>query len=157
MVTVSGTRRRPVVASRRRIELIGARLPRQPYHAIAEEGAPRTVVAQVERAALKAARSAVTSAVGVRVVGVVAAERQLPSDIDAILRSHARLHAAEGRLYERCVIDAAGELGLPVLSLDPAFLDVCEAVEGLGRVLGPPWQKDHKLATEAALAALSLA
>jgi hypothetical protein len=36
MVTLSGTRRQPRVVERCRVELLVGSLPRQPYHAVAE-------------------------------------------------------------------------------------------------------------------------
>ena len=64
------------------------------------------------------------------------------------------LHAAEGALYELAVLDAAAAAGLPVLVVDPRTLAPSDEVEALGRLIGPPWQKDHKLAAMAALVAL---
>ena len=105
MVAVAGSERRPVLLDRRRVELVCGPQPRQPYHAVAEEGAPPTVVADVER--------------------------------------------------ERAVIEAGGDLGLRVHVLRPDAIRVGAAVDALRRSVGPPWQKDHKWATEAALAALT--
>ena len=47
--------------------------------------------------------------------------------------------------------------GLRVVAVDPRAIDVPAAVEALGRSIGPPWQKDHKWAATAALAALATA
>src|SRR6185437_497987 len=91
---------------------------------------------------------------GVDVVGVVGRVRAIPDDLEKILASHALLHAAEGDLYERVLIDAASHIGLNALVLEPATIDIPAAVETGGKALGPPWQKDHKLAASVALAAL---
>jgi hypothetical protein len=154
VVNVTGSPRAPVVVSRRRVELVTRSLPRQPYHAVAEEGAGRSVIAAVERAALEAAAGVLRSTDQPVAVGVIASERQLPHNLDDILASHARLHAAEGRLYEQAVLEAAARLGIPVTVLRPDAIRVSAAVEALGRRIGAPWQKDHKWATTAALAAL---
>src|SRR5579884_288029 len=154
MVIVRGSSLAPVVLDRRRIDLTSAGLPTQPYHAVAEGGAARSIIAQVEGSAAEAVRSAVSSVSGVVAVGVVAADRALPTDLDAILRVHARLHAAEGALYENAVIEAGTAAGLAVHVVAPDAIAVSRVVEDLRATVGPPWQKDHKWAATAALAAL---
>jgi hypothetical protein len=90
---------------------------------------------------------------GVEAVGVVGKARHLP-DIDRILASHALLHAAEGALYEKALLDAASEAGLAAHRGDPDTLEVSGALGELRAALGPPWQRDHQLAAAAAFAAL---
>ncbi|HET6793281.1 MAG TPA: hypothetical protein VFH45_02490 [Acidimicrobiales bacterium] len=157
MVVMAGTGRHPVLVARQRLELTGPGLPRQPYHAVAEQGAPSSVIAEVAAAARRAAAAALASASGLAAVGLVAAQRSLPDDLDAILRSHARLHAAEGRLYEVAVMDAASDLGLAVHLVDPGAIRVGPEVDALRQSAGAPWQKDHKWAACAALGALEMA
>ena len=154
MVTVTGSVRAPRVLDRRRVELLDASLPRQPYHAVAEHGAARTIIADVEDAARKAASDLVRAVDDAVAVGVVAAERSLPDNLDDILRVHARLHSAEGWLYERAVIEASADAGLAVHVVAPTRINVTPTIESLRSTLGPPWQKDHKWATVAALSAL---
>ena len=74
--------------------------------------------------------------------------------MERILASHALLHAAEGALFERALVAAAAEIGIPARVSDPDMLEVGDALDALRKTLGPPWQKDHKLAAAAALAAL---
>jgi hypothetical protein len=88
-------------------------------------------------------------------VGVVATERRLPPSLDQILASHTLLHAAEGHLFERAVMVAAADARLPVHIVEPKSIKVSAAVEALRGSIGAPWQKDHKWATTAALAALA--
>jgi hypothetical protein len=57
-VTVGGSTRAPRVIDRQRIALLDERLPRQPYHAVAEFGADRAVIADVERDAVSCASKA---------------------------------------------------------------------------------------------------
>jgi hypothetical protein len=52
------------------------------------------------------------------------------------------------------LIDAATHIGLQALVMEPASIEIPEAVDTGGKALGPPWQKDHKLAATVALAAL---
>jgi hypothetical protein len=153
-VVVAGSARSPVIIDRRRVELIPERLPRQPYHAVAEAGARPAVIAQVVRAAQASVAALLRSAGGVASVGVVAIPRDLPSSFERILASHALLHAAEGRLYEQAVIDAGNDAGLTVHVVDPKTLIVPDKVERLRQSIGPPWQRDHKWAAVAGLAAL---
>jgi hypothetical protein len=155
LIIVSGSAAAPVVLERRRVELVDGSVPRQPYHAIAEAGWPPSTVDEVAQQARDAVTAALRSAAPVDALGVVATERRIPPDLDRILASHALLHAAEGHLFERAVIEAADDAGLPVHVVDPRSLAVPAAVETLGRTLGPPWQKDHKWAATAALAALA--
>jgi len=155
MIVASGSAGSPEVLDRRRVELVDGSLPRQPYHAIAESGWPRSVIDDVAEQARHAITATLRSVAPADAVGVVATERRIPPSLDRILASHALLHAAEGRLFEWAVIEAADDAGLPVHVVDPRSLTVPAAVETLGRSLGPPWQKDHKWATTAALMALA--
>ena len=155
MVVVSGSDRVPVVLDRRRVELVDEALPRQPYHAVVERGAARGVIDAVGRAATAAAARALQSVARADAVGLVATERRIPRSLDQILASHALLHAAEGHLFEQAVIDAAADSGLLVHVVDPKSIEVPAAVEVLRSSIGSPWQKDHKWAATAALAALA--
>jgi hypothetical protein len=159
MVIVSGSPNTPLVHDRRRIALVDDSLPRQPYHAVAESGWPNSIIEAVAEAARQAVSQALATgatAVGTDVVavGVVATERRIPAHLDQILRSHAYLHAAEGQLFERAVIEAGHDAGLPIHVVDPGSITVTPAINGLGGSIGPPWQKDHKWATAAALMAV---
>jgi hypothetical protein len=164
LVVVTGSARQPVIETRRRVELLSEGLPRQPYHAAAEDGltraAARKLLARVEKAAVDQAVAVTRSArneFGIEAVGIVGGGRDLPEELDRILTSHALLHAAEGDLYEQALAAAAEACDLPV-HLGPArALAVPPAVEELGHTIGPPWQKDHKLAATVALAALGAA
>lgn len=161
LVVVAGAASAPVIRFRQRVELLDGSLPRQPYHAAAEGGIPRSegeqLISRVEGMAVASAEAATNTAMerwGVRSVGIVGGSRNVPSELDRILRSHALLHAAEGELYEEACADAAARCGLPVRLVAPKTIVVDAAVDQAGRTLGPPWQKDHKLAATVALAAL---
>jgi hypothetical protein len=145
------------VLDRIRIELVDESLPRQPYHAVAEGGWPSSIIEAVAESARLAVAEALDAIARAEALGVVGTERRIPPRLDQILGSHALLHAAEGQLFERAVIEAANDAGLPVHVVEPGSITVAPAVESLGRSLGPPWQKDHKWATTAALTALASA
>ena len=159
---------------RRRIELISSDLPRQAYHAAADlppDDARRLVadvdasIADCSSKAFSAIRDAVSDHALVA-VGVVGRSLDIP-DVATVLSSHARMHASEGEQYRRGLGSAAEQLGLPVWRTDPKQL-ATEVAQALGwsssrltqeqahirATLGPPWQRDHKDATAAALIAL---
>ena len=152
-VTVRGSRRAPVILDRARVALLDERLPRQPYHAVAEDGADRAVIVEVEDDARRYSSIALaTMASGM--IAVVAPVRSIPSDLDQVLGSHALLHAAEGALYEQTVIDAAVAAGRAACVVDHRTLQPTKEVEALRGRIGTPWQKDHELAATAALTVL---
>ncbi len=163
VVAVAGSLDRPVVLDRRRIEIAGASVPRQPYHAAAEmepEKAEeflrrcREECAPVTTAAIRALLEART----VVAAGILfAAGRALP-ELPAILRSHALIHTAEGEFYREALMRACGACSLPVVRVKErevwATEDLQRRINALGKTLGPPWRQDEKLAAMAGWTAL---
>jgi hypothetical protein len=169
---VTGPAASPVVVGRERVTLLDDPLVQEAYHAAV--GRPLDEArASIDAVEERAAASSVTILRGLAVkyggpvagVGVVGATRRLP-ELPRILGSHALLHAAERDLYEQAVIEGATRLGLPVTTVpatgklfDDASqmlgVDLQASLAALGAALGPPWQKDHKEATAAALVALA--
>lgn len=182
MVAVARERTAPVVVDRQRIEMLP--VPDAPryeppfvFHAAQElplDAAQRLVQATEERA-----RSGALEAIGAalerirtgghEVVGasVITGKKGPVKSLEAILRSHAAIHAAEGELYRSVIRSASEDLGLRVLQVSAPDLvqraaralelpraDVPAFVTELGRALGPPWTADHKAAALAALLAL---
>jgi len=100
-----------------------------------------------------------------RVVGsavLLAAGRPLPA-LANILAAHSLIHAAEGEFFRNVVQKACEGSKITVARIRERELDgVVRATFGdrasrlehkvasLGRSIGPPWTKDHKLATLAA-------
>jgi hypothetical protein len=178
MVAVGGSERAPVVVARHRFELCGESLPRAVYHVARDldlAGAER-LVRKVEAGARQAAEwqlqrvVAELKAGGYRVVGagIASGARMLPTDILEILASHPLVHAAEGQLFREALAGAAEQRGVPVTRFVQQDLyeqaaarigmtdeSLRAQLTGLGRALGPPWQRDQKEA--AAAAWLSLA
>lgn len=85
-------------------------------------------------------------------------------DLGAILRSHARIHAAEGGLYAGAIASACEHLEIPLITvrerdvwrLASASVGMSEPnlkarIDAVRETLGPPWTADHKMATAAAL------
>ncbi len=169
IVVVAGSPVAPRVLDRRRVELLDGSVNAHPFHEAAEAGlaaAEATIlITKVEELAATSAAAALATIVtaieldGYRVAGVavVATDRAMPRDLDRLLRSHALLHAAEGDLYEEALTEGAGRSGLLVERVTPASTSSHPNVEALGRVIGPPWQKDHKLAASAAFTLLARA
>jgi hypothetical protein len=176
LVVVAGDIGSPVVVLRERVALLPEGLPRQPYHAVAEQGAAADVIELVVEAAREHAIEAILRAMagargrGDEVVGVAIGEAAggVPDDLERILRSHALLHAAEGRLYREALAEAAAGEGLVVRRfLQRELYSVAggeigigaealrERVKEMGASLGPPWTSDEKEATAAAWLALA--
>jgi hypothetical protein len=171
MVAVSGPAAAPVVVHRERVTLLDDTAVREPFHAAGALpiGDAPALIDSVEKAATDAAQAAIdgfVSSLGpVAAIGVVGGNRRLPSDLSRILSSHALLHASERALYERALIEGATRAGLRVTTVPATgslFADASEVLgvaleptlAAVGKSVGPPWQKDHKEATAAALVAL---
>jgi hypothetical protein len=171
VVAVRRSASSPVVVHRDEVTLLDDPLMQEPYHAAV--GLPldeaKALITSVEEAAASAAASvlsAFASSLGsVAAVGVIGGTRRLPTELPRILASHALLHASERDLYEQAVIEGATRAGLPVTTI-PATgrlidhasqmlgIDLKPLLAALRTSIGPPWQKDHKEATAAALVAL---
>jgi len=175
-----------MVIERRRIDLVGAgttartAVPVQPYHGAREVDLNRAqqIVERCVEEATRLAESAVRVAIeGLRVNGweavacgiLLASGRPLPS-LAKILASHSLIHTAEGELF-RNALKAAGEsCGLRVIGAKERDLYPRAAIalgapaerlrsdlDGLGRILGPPWRQDEKYAALVGWLALSAA
>jgi hypothetical protein len=177
MVALGGGVRAPVVLARNRYELSEGDLPRAVYHAARQldlENAER-LVRQVELVARTAAERqlrrtlAELEAGGYEVVGAaIAAARELPAHLTEILGSHPLVHTAEGQLYRDALAEATELLGLPLTRfvqhelyeeaadhIGTSDASLQAQLTGLGRALGPPWQRDQKEAAAAAWLALA--
>jgi hypothetical protein len=108
----------------------------------------------------RAGIAALRKQLGMQVVAcgvVLGSGRPLPP-LDAILRSHAMIHTAEGVLYRNALLEAARAEGLRAVGLRAADLDthsLRERVDALRREVGAPWSQDHKSAALAAVLALN--
>jgi len=179
LVVVGGSIPRPDVILRRRVELrdpTGQVRPNAFQRARSLDlPAAAELVAAAERIALERATVALEETsrevvdVGA-VVGscavVVGASHDAP--LESILASHALAHAAEGRLYERALLQGAESGALTAVAvpkrsiwergeetLGVAADDLRVWIDQLRRELGPPWAEDQKLAALAAWIALA--
>lgn len=175
-VVVSGTASSPRVVLRSRVELWDLPDPHV-YHRAAEldpaAAGKRIQDAQgVSRGKAREGLRALLGTLQVRVVaaGIVGANAQLPSDLAAILRSHALVHSAEGELFRGALSFASEEAGLEVTTVPSRKLaalvarafgiaeaDLPRRLADLGHGLGAPWGKDQKDAAAVACVALASA
>jgi hypothetical protein len=162
MVVAAGTTAAPQILARERVQLVEEPLPRMAYHAIeAYELSLRdgkALIGKVRRAATTAASKVTKKAAkefDLETVAVVGKVRNVPDDLRRILAAHALLHAAEGALYEEVLLDAAARADLPAVLVEERAIEISAALDAAGKKLGPPWQKDHKLAASAALIAVN--
>lgn len=173
LAVVAGEPRAARLLFRRRVQLCPEHLPRQAYHAVAENGAPVELIAEVTQAATEMATEAIAAAItetgnALSAAAIAMGRTPLPKDVAKILASHTLLHSAEGELY-RDVLDgaasasglrivrylnkevrseAAAAIGWPLETLDAKLAE-------MGKLAGAPWTKDEKDATAAAWLALA--
>jgi hypothetical protein len=134
----------------------------QPFHDA--EGLPLAraealIAAALEVAVDRAARDLASiveqlTASGFELEGAVVVTKvyRLPPTLEAILRSHTSCHAAEGQMTGEALVAACDQLGIDV-TVTPDF-EIDPRAESIGKLLGPPWRKEHKLAATAALRVL---
>ena len=142
------------VLARERLVLADSDYGRFVYHAARETPAfAREMVKEsrqvAERRAAKALRALVAALGDHTVVGVALppAKRELPP-LEKILASHSLVHSAEGELFRRALVAAAGKVGLPVVEATAGPLPAV-------KVSGPPWGKDQRIAAALAWTALA--
>lgn len=161
------------LVARKRIQTCPSSLPRQAFHAVAEQGAPRSTVAEVMKAAVEMCAEAMQAAKRefgpIGVAGVAMGRIAVPKELDRVLASHTLLHAAEGEMYRDALSEAAEREGLRVVRfVNKEVRSEAAAAQGwkledlevrlaeIGRNVGKPWTKDEKDATAAAMLALAV-
>ena len=168
------------VVERRRMELVEAdeaSWAKQPYHAAERLNAGdardlvRRGLAAARRIAVREMRAAVKHARDtgheVAACAVLVGDPMPDWTVDEILAVHFRMHKAEGVLFRDALTSAASACGLRLLgipekqldeiaerSLATSVNDVRKTIASLGKSVGPPWGKDQKDATLAAMVAL---
>src|SRR5262245_54798528 len=144
-VVVGGSLQKPEIVAREEIEILGD-AERFCFHMAAEmpRAEAATWIAHVRGKALGNARRALAPLLTKDVVAcAIGAKAGEPGELDAILASHSRIHSAEGCLYRDVLRDACP---IRVHIVPPSALDVTR----VGKIAGPPWGKDQKLAALAA-------
>jgi len=180
-LVVLGTRgREPQVVERCRMELVEedeASWAKQPYHAAERLNAgdardlvrrgletARRIAVREMRTAVKRARQAGHE---VAACAVLVVDPMPDWTVDEILAVHFRMHKAEGVLFRDALARAAGACGLRFFGVPEKQLDehaeralatspngLRKTIASLGKSVGPPWGKDQKDASLAALIAL---
>ncbi len=175
VVVVSVCQTAPVLLERTRILLIEPGLPRAPYHHEALQMAfeqAMALVCEVRQSVLLRAQRAVADLSQRHALRALVIEAspfaELPEALAPILQSRRLTNAADGMLYREAMAVAGGSAGLDVVRTarkSDHFARAAEAlavprqrivslVDELGRPFGPPWRKDHKEATAAAITVL---
>jgi hypothetical protein len=153
---------------RRRVELVDEGLPKLPHHSEGQRLPLDEAVALVERVRVSAKRHAVLALDGVtmavpHILGVALRTcPKLPPTIAERITDYRAQNNADWVMYRKALASAAEARGTPVHwydakkvlevasqalrveNLDAYFLEVRKAI-------GPPWDKDHKLAMAAAV------
>ena len=152
----------------RRIELVDAGLLKLPHHHEGQGLPLDKAVELVERVRVSAERHAVLALDAVtmavpRVLGVALRKcPQLPPTIAERIKDYRAQNVADWVMYRKALASAAEARGWPVHWYDAkSVLDAARQalrVENLDahflqvrRAVGPPWDKDHKLAMAAAI------
>lgn len=179
VVCVAASDNVPVVVERRRLTLIDAGLPTQPYHheslgmGVNEANA---LIARVRRSVEERSTRALADLIAdlapaFRAIALAIREppfAELPETVAAVRQSYRLQCAADGMMYQLAVCGAARALGLAVHAL-PRGGETAEAAARLdvhpdelesfisrtGRPSGPPWTQEHRRAYAAGIAALT--
>jgi hypothetical protein len=167
LVTVA---RDGALLDRRRVELVDEWLPKLPHHHDAQGLPLDDAVALIERVRVSAEKNAALAldAVSAAVPDILGVAMRncppLPPTIADRLKDYRARNVADWVMYRKALASAAEARGWAVHWYDPKkVLDAAsealriEDLEAhflrLRRSFGPPWDKDHKLAMAAAIAA----
>ena len=149
-VVVGGSLARPEIVVNERIEILGDS-ERFCFHMAEnmERKKAEIWIAQMRQKATANAKQALAPllAQGVSACAIVAKEG-IPGNLDEVLKSHPRLHTAEGYFYRDVLRDACA---IHVRVVPPSSLDLSR----IGKLAPPPWGRDQKLAALAAWTIMS--
>jgi hypothetical protein len=167
LMTVADT----TVLDRRRVELVDDALPKLPHHHEAQALPPSEGVALVERvrrsadACAKACLEALAAALPVRVEGLaLRQDAPLPATIAERISNYRAQTMADSVMYRDALAHAATARGWSIHRYDVRSVmaeaakvlgrkSLADVLENTGAALGSPWQKDHRVAMAAAIAA----
>ncbi len=179
LVCVAAEANVPVVVERRRVTLIGDRLPTMPYHheslGMREDDA-NALIARVRRSIAestsRALHAIVTDLAPTHPVVALAIREppfaDLPDSVAPVRQSYRLQCAADGMMYQLALCAAARDLGLEVhqcrrgeesaqaaAALQVHADDIDSFVSTTGRPPGPPWAEEHRRAYAVGIAALA--
>jgi hypothetical protein len=167
LVTVSAD---PALLDRRQVELVDADLPKLPHHHEAQGLPADEAVALINRvqqsaeAHAAASLEALAKTVSAKITGIALRVcPKLPDTIAERISNYRAQTMADGIMYRQALAQAAEARGWRVhwFAEKSVFTEAARAlgrssVEDLlkqtGASLGPPWQKDHRVAMAAAIA-----
>jgi len=153
---------------RRRVELVDETLPSIPHHHEAQVLPVEAAVALIERVRVSAERHAVLALDAVamavpQILGIALRScPQLPATIAERIKDYRARNVADWVMYRNALASAAQERGWPIHWYDAKKV-LASAGQALHvedfdayflrarRAVGPPWNKDHKLAMAAAI------
>lgn len=144
-VVVAGSLKEPAIIANERIDILGDS-ERFCFHMAADMklAAAEKWLASVRRKALANAKKALAPLLArdVAMCAIVAKDGN-PGTLETILASHPRIHTAEGCFYRDVLREACT---VPVQLVAPRSLDIST----IGKLSGPPWGRDQKMAALAA-------
>ncbi|HEY7189373.1 MAG TPA: hypothetical protein VH436_22605 [Vicinamibacterales bacterium] len=178
-VTVAANRGVPAIVDRRRIRLIESGVPSQPYHHDTVKMPRADAEKLVARVRESVMRTTLESVKQLRddlqpPYSIVAMTMRKPT-LEYVPVTVAEAHAsysvmcrADGMMYHDALCTAAKRLKI-ALTLDDRDEEIARAADRLGvsgqdvehflqnagKSLGPPWQKEHRLAAAAAIGVLA--
>ena len=170
LVTVAGD---GTLLDRRRVELVDEGLPKIPHHSEGQALPIEEAVALVERVEASAKRhsklvlDAVAATVHGRIVGVALRQcPELPPTVAERIKDYTAQNVADWVMYRKALAAAAEARGWAVQWYDAKKVfdaaskrlrtaDIDAHFVKLRKAIGPPWNKDHKLAMAAAIVAAS--
>lgn len=180
LVVIGNTGKELRVVDRRRLELVdsGSSWAKQPYHAaqgLAISDAQTLIKRATDATYQRAQREMLATIKSLRKHEheILACAVLVPSlmpewSVAEILAVHFRMHKAEGVLFPDALAAAAEKCGLNLTRIPEKQLseeaerrlaapltDLTKQVMKLGKTVGPPWGKDQKNATLAALIGLN--
>ncbi|MEZ5362636.1 MAG: hypothetical protein R2748_09965 [Bryobacterales bacterium] len=148
------------VVDRRRVELIEPGLPNLAYHHDAQRLPLEEAEALIERVRLSAEECAkrALEALPAGVRGITIRKRpELPQTVAERIADYRAQCVADTVMMRDALEKAALALGWSTSEYDPkavlALDGMSERLAKLGDALGPPWGKDQRMATAAAIAA----
>ena len=179
LVALAGPANSPEVIARRRIEIADPKIrgSKQPFHAAEPMEFPdaKAYIEQCARSTERLAREALQAAIDglhdrrseAAGCGIILGSGRTLPGLEAILKSHALIHTAEGEFFRNALLEACKHCGIPVLGVKEKELfergaahfrtpvtELERSVQEMGKSVGPPWTQDQKYAALVAWMAL---
>jgi hypothetical protein len=181
LVAIAGPASSPEVIARRRIEIADPKIrgSKQPFHAAEPMEFPdaKAYIEQCARSTERLAREALQAAIDglddrrseAASCGIILGSGRTLPGLEAILKSHALIHTAEGEFFRNALLEACKHCGIPVLGVKEKELfergaaqlrtkvtELERRVQEMGKSVGPPWTQDQKYAALVAWMALGM-